>query len=162
METKIVQHLVQRNAPYCCCCYYYYVIWILPHNHLSESFPLHLFQLPLCCLLCILALLSSLICSCLFPHHVLFQSVFSETEIGSCSSKFKTQVAPWFVYGGASKAMPRLLLMAFLSSFLLSFISNHFSNPRSCGPAIPIFFPLLTGSSFPSGFSDLAHACPLA
>ena len=56
--------------------------------------------------------------------------------------------------------MPRLLIMAFLSSFLLSFISNHISNPRSCGPAIPIFFPLFPGSSFPSGFSDFAHACP--
>ena len=35
------------------------------------------------------------------------------------------------------------------------------SNPRSCSPAISIFFPLFQDSSFPSGFSGFAHVCPL-
>lgn len=130
----------------------------------SESSPLHLFQLPLSCLLyfSLVALLSFFICSCLILSHAPIQSVFSEAEIGSCTSQFKTGVAPRFVCGGASKAMPRLLIMAFLSSLLLSFISNDFSNPRSCAPAIPIFFPFPPDSSFPSGFSGCAHACPSA
>lgn len=41
---------------------------------------------------------------------------------------------------GTQRQWPDLLIMAFLSPFLLSFVSNHFSSPRSCAPAISIFF----------------------